>query len=215
LGSAYDQPDVNRPLSLTEVVGPPPGGVAPGVAYPSAPLVIGGGAANGDDDGVVLAGDGSRVANVAFTTTADSLWLDFAVALTGSPTDTASVFINGRERWVGAGPGAGTRRAGSMVVLYDLEPGDHTLTLALGGPRSTDPPAARSAARFTNFAVVDAPEVVRNADPARSRAEVRAGLVVAAVVAVVLFVGVVAGIVWLVVRVRRRRRHGHRAQGAT
>jgi len=213
LGSAYDQPDAERPLDLVETAGPPPAGVAPGIAYPASPLVVEGGAAAGD--GITLGGDGLRVVNIGFTTTADSLWLDFSVAISGSPTDTAAVFVDGRARWLGAGPDAGARPAGTMVVLYDLEPGDHTLTLVVAGSDTTGPPAAGTTARFTDFAVVDAPEVVRNADPARSRAEVRAGLVVAAVAAVALFAGVVAGIVWLVMRVRRRRRHEHRTQGAS
>jgi len=198
LATEYRQVAVDTPYALTEVTGPPRTGVGTAVAYATTPLTVAAGSP------VTVGVDaGSRVVNVAFSTDRDSLWLTYAA--TGGPGDVLDVFVDGRQRSTMAWPPAGTGAAGRFVILYDVPPGDHVLSLAETGVH----PACSGCAPpvfVSDLAVVSTSHIQRNLTPAQTR-----DLTVAAVALVVVVVLALVGLlVWLVVllvrAVRRRRR---------
>ena len=63
----------------------------------------------------------NAVANFTFTTDKDSLWLTFDQVISGAPTDTFHLFIDGRERSVLSPPAEGTGADGSFLILYDTD----------------------------------------------------------------------------------------------
>jgi len=206
IGGSYTQDSADTPLTLTETAGPPAVQVSGRVAYDTAPLVLPGGDARQQPGGEIeLSGNGTTTANVTFTTDEQSLWLTFDAVLVGSSGDMLSLFIDGRQRWVDAAPDSGVRRPGTFVVLYDLEPGTHTLSAVLSGPQPSVPPAESSFVQLSGFEMVSASDIVRNADPEETRDVVIWVLVVAAVALVAVALVVVWGLVALARRVRRRR----------
>ena len=206
VGASYQQAAIDTPLTLTELTGPPPADVVGTVAYGTEPLLVPGGDARQQPGGEIeLSGNGATTANVTFTTDDDSLWLTFDAVLAGSGGDTLSLFVDGRQRWVDAAPDAGVRRAGTFVVLYDLDPGTHTLSAVLGGAQPSLPPGESSFVQLSALEIVTAADIVRNADPDESRDVVIWVLVVAVVALVAVALLVVWGLVTLARRVRRRR----------
>ena len=206
VGATYQQAAIDTPLTLNETAGPPPAGVNGLVAYTTESVLLPGGDARQQPGGEIeLSGNGVTTSNVTFTTDEDSLWLTFDAVLTGSGGDTLSLFIDGRQRWVDAAPDAGVRRGGTFVVLYDLDPGTHTLSAVLGGPQPSVPPGASSFVQVSGLEMVSAADIVRNADPDESRDVVIWVLVVALVVIVAVALAVVWVLVALVRRIRRRR----------
>jgi hypothetical protein len=216
LDASYAQADPGQPLELDATGGPPATNQRAGLAYTAAPLVLLGGGARSDV--LELAGDAVTVATVEFSTDENSLWLTFdlefvtngaelATGANRSADDTVSIYVDGRQRWLGAGPEAGIRPAGNVVVLYDLDPGNHTIAVVLAGPTTTDQPAGGTEVRLGDFSVVSATEIVRDADPDRSKSLVFDIVRVAALLVLAIMV-VLA--VMVVRRVRRRR--GRRRQ---
>ena len=151
------------------------------------------------------------VANVSITTDEDSLWLDFVASFDGAPTDTLHLFIDGRERsmMVPAAPVDG--RPPRFVILYDLEPGTHTVSLAVEGGTEGSDPSTTARARLSQLSISSTPGIERNDTPQQTER-----LIVWILVLVVLVVvGVLAALVLLVVWiVRRTRRHRHAAHGS-
>lgn len=210
VGSLYTQSDASEPLQLDEVFSPPPGAVDDRIALAVTPLVIPG----GDNDNLTITGNGPTTANTTFTTDESSLWLTFDATVTGQPGDTLQLFIDGRQRWVAAvaadgdEPGDGDAVAdggggpGQFVILYDIEPGQHVLSVVVGGPQPDVGANPITSATLGDLAVVSASDLERNSTPERTRDNL---LWILAIV-VVLVISLVAVIVVALVRWRRRRR---------
>ncbi len=208
LGSAYEQVNADDALTLIETAAPGDPSVAEAVAYRSTPLVITRSSDDGATEGAIeLSGAGVTTASVEFETTQDSLWLTFDVDLVSANDDTISLFIDGRQRWIAAGRDVGARPSGSFVVLYDLDPGPHTLSIVLGDSTVTAAPATSTTARVGDLALVTATDIERNADVEDSRNIVLwlVGLVV------VVALALAAAAVLVVIRIARalRRRAAH------
>ena len=191
LGAEYHQAAVDTPYALTQVDPAPRVGVDDEVAYATTPLTITSG------EPITVGVDaGTRVANVAFSTTRDSLWLTYSV--TGGNGDVLDVFVDGRQRSTLAFPPAGAGAAGQFVILYDLAPGDHVLSLAETGVH----PACAGCAPpvfVSDLAVVSTTHIQRNLTPTQTR-----DVTIAAVVVVVLVVlAVLALLAWALVRLVR------------
>lgn len=212
VGSLYTQNDATQPLQLDEVAGPPVGAVDDRIALAVTPLVIPGGN-NGD---LTITGTGPTTVNTTFTTDESSLWLTFDATVSGQPGDTLQLFIDGRQRWVAAvaadddnGPGDGDAvadgggRPGQFVILYDVEPGQHVLSVVVGGPQPNVDANPSTTATLGDLAVVSASDLQRNSTPERTRDNL--AWIVA--MAVVLVISLVAVMVVVLVRWRRRRRN--------
>lgn len=205
LGSAYEQPNPDNALTLIETAGPPNPSISEVVAYASTPLVIASQSdSNSADEALELSGTGITTASVEFETTQDSLWLTFDVELSSTNDDTISLFIDGRQRWIAAGSGVGARPSGSFVVLYDLDPGLHTLSIVLGNSTVTGSPASSTTARIANLAMVTTTDIERNADVEESRNIILWLVGLTLVIAIALLVLAVLIVIWIVRAVRRR-----------
>lgn len=147
------------------------------------------------------------VGSTTITTTNDSLWLDFDTSLSGAPTDTFHLFIDGRERSVMiAPPGGSADRSGSrFVILYDLEPGSHTVSLAVEGGTEGSAPSATATGRLSQMTIASTPGIERNNTPQRTERLIVWVLVIVLLVVVLVLAAVVVSILWIVRRVRRRR----------
>jgi len=202
LGSLYKQNSVTQPLVLEQVQSAPPVGVSSQIGLQTSPLTV---ASSANTGTIAIAGQ-SNVTNLAFSTTKDSLWLTFSL------TGTAGVgqldfFIDGRQRSSLVAPANGTGARGQFVILYDVAPGDHVLSIASSGVVSGDGWA------IDRLSIVTAPNIDRNLTPPETRSLV----VWATVLVVVIVVLFVAAGIWLVVRIigGRRRRGSQEAQVAS
>jgi pimeloyl-ACP methyl ester carboxylesterase len=205
LGSAYEQPSPEDALALVQTASPPDPSVTRAVAYQSTPLVITGTSdVNSKDGSIELSGTGVTTASIEFETTDNSLWLTFDIELTSTNDDTISLFVDGRQRWIGAGRDVGARPSGSFVVLYDLDPGVHTLSVVLGDSTVTGAPASSTTARLGGLSVVTTTDIERNANVEDSRNIILWLVGLTLVIAIALFVLVVLIIIWAIRAVRRR-----------
>ena len=189
VGSYYAAENVDAPLALTELSGPPSAAVGDDVLTRVVPLEL----ASGTE---VTVGGTSPVVEAGFETTEDSLLLEFAVEFDEAANGgTLTLGVDGRERYTAVGPSDGDGAPGAFVLLWDVEPGDHTLTIALTG--ATDGAATLSALR-----IVEVNDIVRN----ETAEQTDALTVMAIVFAVVLVIGLLVGAVLIVRAMLRRRR---------
>lgn len=232
LGSAYQQPDPAQVLALTQVSGPPSPAVATQLLVTTAALDIPGtgivrrggtavpapggsastGTTGGPDvaDGVALGASSPTTWNLTFSTTESSLWLDLDVDLAGTPGDTVSLFVDGRQRYQAAVVDAGTRRAGSFVILYDVAPGDHVLSVALTGPTPDVAAGPGTVATVSRLRLSSTAAIQRNFTEAETTR-----LVIALLAAVVLVLVLVVVLIVVLVRRWRRRRRARATPGPT
>ena len=187
VGAYYEAEDAGDPLALTELEGVP----SPAVGYDVLTRVVPLDLASGTE---LVVGGPLPVVEAGFETTEDSLLLEFAVEY-GDAADgtTLTLGIDGRERYTAVGPADGVGAPGAFVLLWDVEPGDHTLTAALTG--TTD-----GIATLSDLRIVEIDDIVRNATAEETDALTVLAIVFAAVIVIALLVGVV-----LIVRALLRR----------
>jgi pimeloyl-ACP methyl ester carboxylesterase len=157
------------------------------------------------------------VANMSITTDEDSLWLDFDVSFSGSPTDTLHLFIDGRERSTMVPTAPVDGRPSRFVILYDLEPGTHTVSLAVEGETEGSSPSATATARLSQVSISSMSGIERDNTP-RQTQRLIVGVLVLVLVAIVLVIAVIVLGTIGVVRHLRRRSSGpsdDRAVGST
>lgn len=208
LGSLYEQISPTTPLDLAQIEGPPAPNVGSQVAYDTTPLTI---ASNGGaGGGVMFRSGGPNVVNVDFATDQDSLWLTFDLAVNGPSLDELHLFIDGRERSMMAMPSDGTGADGRFLILYDVSPGSHVLSVALEGADGQTG-IGSGVVGIDSLAVVSTTDIDRNLTPAQTRRLVTWALVVIIVVLVLLLVLVV----WIAVRIIRGIRRRHQARTLT
>jgi len=131
-----------------------------------------------------------------FETTEDSLLLEFAVEFDEAASGgTLTLGVDGRERYTAVGPSDGDGAPGAFVLLWDVEPGDHTLTIALTG-------ATEGAATLSALRIVQVNDIVRN----ETAEQTDALTVMAIVFVVVLVIGLLVGAVLIARALLRRRR---------
>jgi hypothetical protein len=191
VGAYYVQLDSAQPLMLTEEEGRPSAGVAADLAWMVVPLELGTGGST------LTVGDRADAVEVDLSTTERSLLLEFGIVFDGPAAGaTLDVAVDGRLRYTAVGPDAGVGAPGAVVLLWDVEPGKHTLTVTLtgGGDGAT--------ATLSDLRIVETEGIVRNLDEQQTTELVEILVVVAAVAVIAALVGVA-----LVVRalVRRRR----------
>lgn len=232
LGAYYEQPDPSNVLGLNEVNGPPPSNVATQMLVSTAPMEVPGssglrGGATGSTGttigttgqsvaggqpfaiGVTLGASAPTTWNLTFSTDDTSLWLDFDLALSGSPGDLVSVFVDGRQRYVAGVPEGGVGQAGSFVILYDVTAGDHTLSVVLSNAASDGPPAPGSVVSLSGLDMASTADIQRNLTQEQTDRRLVAALVVALVVLVLVIVLVILFIVFVVRRLRRLAARHH------
>ncbi len=154
-----------------------------------------------------LAVDASTsVASATITTTRDSLWLDVDAMVSGAPTDTFDLFIDGRQRAVMIAPPTPATGApvGRFVILYDLEPGTHTVSLTRSATAS---PTA--SARLDGLTIVSTTGIERSNTPGQTTRLIVWALVVVLVVVVAVLLALVLLVRWVL----RRRHHRHAGGG--
>ena len=144
----------------------------------------------------VTVGGTSPVVEAGFETTEDSLLLEFAVEFDEAASGgTLTLGVDGRERYTAVGPSDGDGAPGAFVLLWDVEPGDHTLTIALTG-------ATEGAATLSALRIVQVNDIVRN----ETAEQTDALTVMAIVFVVVLVIGLLVGAVLIARALLRRRR---------
>ena len=146
------------------------------------------------------------VSNMEFTTTDDSLWLTFDQTVGGAPTDTFHLFIDGRERSTFAPPAAGTGTDGQFLILYDVGPGTHTLSLVVEGSTNGSPPSPSASARLSNLRISSTTNIQRNLTPAQTERLILWIVILVIAVIVLVLAALVLLLIWIVRRVRRRPR---------
>ena len=87
---------------------------------------------------------------------------------------TLTLGVDGRERYTAVGPSDGDGAPGAFVLLWDVEPGDHTLTIALTG-------ATDGTATLSDLRIVEVDDIVRNATAEETDALTVVAIVFAAV----------------------------------
>ncbi len=189
-GRSYEEQDRATPTVLTQLEPAPPATTSDALAVTTAPLELSGG--NGS---LSLAAGGVDTATVSFPTEITSLALEFDVDFTATQ-GTVTLAVDGRERYTAAAPAAGTGAAGAFVLLWDLEPGLHTLTATL-----TDAPGGGSAT-LSNLRIASSADIVRNL----TADETDTLVVVVLVVIGALIFGLIVVAVLVVRRIIRRRR---------
>lgn len=205
LGATYEQEQSDAPLVLSELAGPPSPLVRELVAAPYRPLAVASiRASESADVAAVLSGDDVTTSDLAFTTDDRSLWLDFDLSTRLSSGDSVSIYIDGRQRWFGTA--AEPAASGSFVTLYDVEPGDHQLSIVLAGSDSISAPSGESQAVLSGLRIVSADDIVRNAETSQSRTVLYVVFAAVIVLAGTLLV-VVAALLWSIVS---RTRHARR-----
>ena len=204
VGTYYEQTSPADELGLTQLQGPPAPSVTNEIALGAQPLVIPGQGSN--SGGVRVAGSGTVTANVSFTTNEESLWLEFDAELDGRVGDTVQIFVDGRQRSVAGIDDDGMNRAGQFVILYDIEPGTHTLSVTVGGPTADTPADGSTTASLRNLRIVSMENITRNLEPSETRRLATWGLVLVIVTLVMMIGLTILLVVWIVRRVRRRRR---------
>jgi hypothetical protein len=143
------------------------------------------------------------VSNTDFTTDKDSLWLTFDTTVTGAPTDTFHLFIDGRLRSTFAPPAEGTGSDGSFLILYDIESGTHTLSLVAEGPINGSAASPTASASLTNLRISSTTDIQRNLTPTQSKELIVWAVALVILVVVVLLALMVFLVVWIVKKVRR------------
>lgn len=193
VGAYYVAEESAEPLLLAEVDGVPATGVGTDVLSAVIPLELATGGS------ALTVGDSTDVIEADFTTSEDSLLLEFGVTFDG-PADGAAldVAIDGRMRYTAAGPDAGIGAPGAVTLLWDLEPGEHTLTVALTGAEDG------ATATLGGLRILEAEGIVRDFDEQETTELVEFVVVVVAVVVLGLLVGLA-----LLVRALVRRRRAH------
>jgi hypothetical protein len=205
-GRSYEEQDRATPTVLTQLEPAPPATTADAMAVTTAPLELAGagasaGAGAAGASSISLAADATTVATVSFPTDVSSLTLEFDVGF-AAPAGTLTLAVDGRARYTASAPTLGTRANGAFVLLWDVEPGEHTLTATL-----TDA-AAGSRVTLSDLRIASTADIVRNLT-----AEETDVLVVVVLVAIgaVLF-GLLVAAVLIVRRVIRKRRESSRAE---
>ena len=158
----------------------------------------------GSDAGPSVATTIDTVANTEFTTDGESLWLTFDVSVSGAPTDTFHLFIDGRERSSFAPPTAGTGTDGRFLILYDIGSGTHTLSLVAEGATNASPPSQSAAARLSNLKISSTTGIQRNLTPNQTKELIVWVLALILLAVVLVLVALVLLVIWIVRRVRRR-----------
>lgn len=208
LGSLYEQTSPTTPLELAQIEGPPISNVGSEVAYDTTPLTI---ASNGGTGGGVTFRSGSPdVVNVDFATDQDSLWLTFDLSVSGPSTDAVHLFVDGRERSMMSMPSAGTGADGRFVILYDVSPGSHVLSVALEGS-GAQVGSPTGVVGIDALAIVSTADIDRNFTPAQTRRLVTWAIVII-LIAIALFLALV---IWVVVQVVRSVMHRRRERSVT
>lgn len=152
----------------------------------------------------IQVGAGTAVANFDFVTDEDSLWLTFDQSVAGAPTDTFHIFIDGRERSVSAPPSEGTGADGRFLILYDLGPGTHTLSLVAEGVNESSPPSATASSQLSNFRISSTTGIERNLNPSQTKGLLAWGLGLVILLLVVVFAAIIVVIVVIARKVRSR-----------
>lgn len=153
-------------------------------------------------------GPTTPVANMSITTDEDSLWLDFDVSFSGSPTDTLHLFIDGRERSTMVPTAPVDGRPSRFVILYDLEPGTHIVSLAVEGDTEGSPASSAATARLSQVSISSTPGIERDNTP-RQTVRLIVGVLVLVLLAIALVLAVIVlGTVRVVHHLRHRRATG-------
>ncbi len=209
VGQSYTQDSVADPVRLTEDAPPPSPAVHSTLRVTELPLVstvadqaVADPARAAEAAGVSVQASGPTTADVTFTTTGDSLWLLFDTRITGSPGDLVTLFIDGRVRSQIGVDASRSLRPSDVVILYDLSPGSHVLSVALGGA-TPDQPASTTAASLSNLRVASTGGIVRNLTDGQTN-DLTAVVAVVGVELIGFAVAVI--IVVVIVGVERRRR---------
>lgn len=178
-------------------------GVAPSptynssVSYPSTAI-----ADQASGPSVATARD--TVSNTDFTTDKDSLWLTFDTTVTGAPTDTFHLFIDGRLRSTFAPPAEGTGSDGSFLILYDIGSGTHTLSLVAEGPINGSAASPTASASLTNLRISSTTDIQRNLTPTQSKELIVWAVALVILVVMVLLALMLVLVIWTVKKVRRK-----------
>ena len=147
----------------------------------------------------------NAVSNFTFTTDKDSLWLTFDQVISGAPTDTFHLFIDGRERSVLSPPAEGTGADGSFLILYDINSGEHTLSLVAEGTTNGTPASASAKGQITNLRISSATNIQRNLDPTQTKRLIIWGVALINVLLLTVIALLVVFVWWIIRRVRRAR----------
>jgi pimeloyl-ACP methyl ester carboxylesterase len=203
VGTYWVQNSPTDELGLTQVQGPPAPSVSNEIALATQFLVVPGQADN--VNAIRVSGNGIVTSNLSFVTDEDSLWLTFSIDLRGRPADTLQLFVDGRQRSIAAVADDGMNPAGQFVILYDIEPGTHVLTMTLGGPTPDTAADASTSAVVSNLQIVSTANITRNVEPADAR-QLATWAFILIIVTLVMMIGLtILLVVWIVRRVRRRR----------
>jgi hypothetical protein len=213
VGQSYTQGSVADPLQLTEDAPPPSLAVRSTLRVTELPLVstvadeaVADPALVTESAGVSVQANGPTTADVSFTTTGDSLWLLFDTRIAGGPGDLVTIFIDGRARSQIGGRADRALRPSDVVILYDLSPGPHTLSVTLGGATADQPASSTAVASVSNLRLASTGGIVRNLTDTRTN-ELAALVVLVSIelVGFVIAALVVVGIVIIGAERRRRR----------
>jgi len=147
----------------------------------------------------------NAVSNFTFTTDKDSLWLTFDQIVSGTPTDTFHLFIDGRERSVLAPPAEGTGTDGSFLILYDINSGEHTLSLAAEGAIDGAPASTSAKGQITNLHISSTTDIQRNLAPTQTKRLIIWGIALINVLFLTVIALLVVFVWWIIRRVRRAR----------
>jgi len=147
----------------------------------------------------------NAVSNFTFTTDKDSLWLTFDQIISGTPNDTFHLFIDGRERSVFSPPAGGTGNDGSFLILYDINSGEHTLSLAAEGATNGTSASASAKGQITNLRISSATDIQRNLEPTQTKRLIIWGIALINVLLLTVIALLVVFVWWVIRRVRRSR----------
>jgi len=147
----------------------------------------------------------NAVSNFTFTTDKNSLWLTFDQIISGASTDTFHLFIDGRERSVLSPPAAGTGNDGSFLILYDINSGEHTLSLAAEGEVIGTPASAAANGRIANLRISSTTGIQRNLAPTQTKRLIIWGIALIIVLLLTVIALLVVFVWWVIRRVRRAR----------
>ena len=210
VGESYTQDSVADPLRLTEDAPPPSPAVRSTLRVTELPLVsavadqaVADPTLAAESAGVSVQASGPTTADVTFTTTGDSLWLLFDTRITGGPGDLVTLFIDGRARSQISVDADRAVRPDGDVILYDVSPGSHTLSVSLGGARPDQPASTAAVASLSNLRVASTGGIVRNLTDGQTN-----DLTAVVVIAGIELIGFViaALVVVVIVGVERRSR---------
>lgn len=196
-GRSYAEQDRATPTVLTQLEPAPAPTTSDAMAVTTSPLELAG---TGSAPSSLTLGAGT-VATVSFPTAATSLTMEFGIDFAGAGAATVTLAVDGRARYTATGPGVGTGQAGAFVLLWDLDPGLHTLTATL-----TDA-APGDQATLSDLRIASSADIERNL----TADETDTLVVVVLVIVGALIFGVIVVVVLVVRRIIRRRRESSRA----